>query len=124
MTHSGTNGQAVDLAGIAAMARGSGAVWTLGDSPDLNANLVRFDSGAGVGTHRNDEVDVIFVGVSGSGAVVVDGEEFDLGPGRLVFAPRGSLRATRSTAGEFAYLTIHRRRGPVRLDPAVARRAR
>jgi hypothetical protein len=35
----------------------------------------------------------------------------------MVFVPKGYLRATRSGYGEFAYLTVHRRRGPVRLAP-------
>jgi mannose-6-phosphate isomerase-like protein (cupin superfamily)/hemerythrin-like domain-containing protein len=105
----------VDLAGVASAERGLGVLWTQEGSEDLNANLVRFEAGEGVGIHANDEVDVVFVGVSGSGTVVVDGEEFALGPGRLVFVPKGCLRATRSASGEFAYLTVHRRRGPVGL---------
>jgi mannose-6-phosphate isomerase-like protein (cupin superfamily)/hemerythrin-like domain-containing protein len=107
--------QMVDLAGVAAAERGLGTVWTQEIGEDLNANLVRFEAGEGVGIHRNDEVDVVFVGVSGSGTVVVNGEEFSLEPGRMVYVPKGTLRATRSANGEFAYLTVHRRRGPVRL---------
>ncbi len=57
------------------------------------------------------------MGVSGSGTVAVDGEKFSLEPGRLVFVPKGCLRATRSASGEFAYLTVHRRRGPMRIAP-------
>ena len=111
-----------NLQAVAASAAGrQGVVWTLEGRGDLNANLVRFGSGRGVGEHVNDEVDVVFVGVSGSGTVVVDGEKFALEPGRLVFAPKGCPRATRSTSGEFAYLTVHRRRGPVRLDPRGGR---
>jgi quercetin dioxygenase-like cupin family protein len=82
---------------------------------DLNANLVRFETGEGVRIHTNDEVDVVFVGVSGTGTVVVNGESFALEPGRLVFVPKGYLRATWSASDEFAYLTVHRRRGPVRV---------
>lgn len=107
-----------DLKAVAASAAGrQGVVWTLEGSEDLNANLVRFESGEGVGVHANDEVDVVFVGVSGSGTVMVDGEKFVLELGRLIFVPKGRLRATRCASGEFSYLTVHRRRGPVRLDP-------
>lgn len=53
------------------MAGGEGVVWALRAGEDLNANLVRFGAGRGVGEHINDEVDVIFVGVSGSGFVEV-----------------------------------------------------
>jgi mannose-6-phosphate isomerase-like protein (cupin superfamily) len=40
---------------------------------DLNANLVRFGAGRGVGEHVNDETDVVFVFVAGSGFVEADG---------------------------------------------------
>ena len=106
---------AVDLAEISAEARGSGAVWTLRGSGDLNANLVAFPRGEGVGEHVNGEVDVLFVGVSGSGVAEVDGREHALGAGVLVLAPRGARRSTRSASSDFSYLTVHRRRGPVRL---------
>ena len=110
-------GQTANLAGLASAERGLGVLWILEGSEDLNANLVRFEAGEGVGIHANDEMDVVVVGVSGSGPVVVNGEEFSLGPGRMVFVPKGYLRATRSGYGEFAYLTVHRRRGPVQLAP-------
>jgi len=96
-------------------------VWTQEGEGDLNANLVRFEAGEGVAIHRNDEVDVVFVGVSGSGAVVVEGEELPRQPGRLAYVPKGCLRAIRSDSGEFAYLTVHRRRGPLRLAPRGVR---
>jgi mannose-6-phosphate isomerase-like protein (cupin superfamily) len=105
----------VDLVEIASAGRGLGTVWTQEGSEDLNVNLVRFEAGEGVGVHRNDEVDVVFVGVSGSGTVVVNGEAFPLELGHMVYVPKGNLRAIRSANGEFAYLTVHRRRGPVRL---------
>lgn len=106
---------AVDLAGISASVRGPGTVWTEREGRDLNANLVRFPRGGGVGEHVNEEVDVLFVGVSGSGTVEIDGREHALGAGVLVLAPKGARRATRSASDDFSYLTVHRRRGPVRL---------
>jgi quercetin dioxygenase-like cupin family protein len=92
-----------------------GVIWTLEYSGDLNANLVRFDAGGGVGEHANEEVDVLFVGVAGSGFVRVSGEEHLLGAGKLVFAPRGAQRSTSALSDGFAYLTVHRRRGPLRI---------
>lgn len=102
----------VDLEEVAA---GRGVVWTLRASEDLNANLARFEDGGGVGEHVNDEVDVILVGVTGSGSVVVDGHEHALGAGKLVFVPKGSRRSTRSVSESFAYLTVHKRRGPLQI---------
>ena len=100
---------------IAAAGERAGVVWTLRDSEDLNANLVRFASGRGVDEHMNAEVDVIFVGMSGSGVVIVDGIEHPLSSGMIAFVPKGSRRSTRSDSEDFAYLTIHRRRGPLRI---------
>jgi mannose-6-phosphate isomerase-like protein (cupin superfamily) len=80
-----------DLKAVAASAAGrQGVVWTFEGSEDLNVNLVRFGSGRGVGEHVNDEVDVVFVGVSGSGFIEVGGEESALGAGVLVFVPKGA----------------------------------
>ena len=110
-------GNAVNLREIIATAgERSGAIWSLRGSEDLNTNLVRFALGQGVDEHTNDEVDVIFVGVSGSGVVTIDGDEHLLSAGMLVFVPKGTRRSTRSTSEDFAYLTIHRRRGPLRIE--------
>ena len=108
-------GYDVDLLGIFATDPGTGVVWTLEGSTQVNANLVRFDAGGGVGEHINEAVDVLFVGVAGSGMVRVDGEEHALSAGRLVFAPRGATRSTGTSTDGFAYLTVHPRRGPLRI---------
>lgn len=107
---------AVDLGEhLAAAGDRAGVIWALQRSDELNVNLVRFGSGSGVGEHANDEVDVLLVGVSGSGLVVVDDEEHRLGPGKLIFIPKRTRRSTRSLSDDFAYLTVHRRRGPLRI---------
>jgi len=107
----------VDLGEIAASAVGrTGAIWTLVGSGELNANLVRFEKGGGVGEHVNDEVDVIIVGVSGSGLVRVDGGEHPVSNGTMIFVPRGARRSTRAVSGGFAYLSVHRRRGPLQIS--------
>ena len=106
----------VNLGEIAASAAGqTGVVWTLEGSIEFNANLVRFEAGGGVGEHVNDEVDVIVVGVSGSGSVKVDGEEHPVSNGTMILVPRGARRSTRATSGDFAYLSVHRRRGPLQI---------
>ena len=107
---------AADLNGLTAAAGGRvGVIWALEGTGDLNANLVRFEAGGGVGEHVNEEVDVLFVGVAGSGSVRVDDEEHALLAGTLVFAPRGARRSTSASSDGFAYLTVHRRRGPLRI---------
>src|SRR5919202_783971 len=101
---------------IAAAGEQAGVVWTLRGSEDLNANLVRFASGQGVGEHTNAEVDVILLGISGSGVVTIDGDEHPLTAGTIAFVPKGTRRSTRSTSEDFAYLTVHRRRGPLQIE--------
>ncbi len=106
----------VNLGEIAASFHGhTGVVWTLEGSSDLNANLVHFGLEGGVGEHVNDEVDVIFVGVSGSGFVGVDGEEHPVSNGTMIFVPKSARRSTQSASEDFASLTVHRRRGPLQV---------
>jgi quercetin dioxygenase-like cupin family protein len=116
-----------DLEALSASAGGrEGAIWSLQAGSDLNANLVRFGVGRGVGEHVNDELDVVFLGVSGAGEVKVDGREHALGAGKLVFVPKGARRSTRGATEDFAYLTVHGRRGPLRIgvdsEPEQTRR--
>jgi len=103
--------EVVDLAGLAdGPGPAAGVRWSLEPTGDLNANLVAFPPGQGVGEHVNDDLDVLIVGVAGAGAVIVDGVEHPLRPRAAVLVPRGARRATRAGDGRFAYLTVHRRR--------------
>lgn len=105
-----------DLEALVVSAAGrEGVVWSLEASSDLNTNLVRFGAGRGVGEHVNDELDVVFVGVSGTGVVEADGRGHALDAGKLVFVPKGARRSTRGTSENFAYLTVHGRRGLLRI---------
>ena len=101
---------------IAASAHGrAGVIWTLEAGIELNANLVRFGMGGGVEEHVNDEVEVIVLGIAGSGVVRVEGEEHPVSNGTLTFVPRGIRRSIRSLSDDFAYLSVHRRRGPLQV---------
>ena len=107
----------VSLGEVAASALGRvGVVWTLEDSSELNANLVHFEEGDGIEEHVNDEVDVIVLGIAGSGLVDVDGEARSVSNGIMTFVPKGARRSILSTSGDFAYLSVHRRRGPLRIS--------
>ena len=116
-----------DLEAVTASDAGrEGVVWSLEAGSDLNSNLVGFDAGRGVGEHVNDEVDVVFVGVSGTGFVEVDGREHAMEAGKLVFVPKGARRSTRGASEDFAYLTVHGRRGSLHVgaksEPEQTRR--
>lgn len=108
---------AEDLYEILAAGGRAGVLWTLEQSQDLNANLVRFPSGEGVGENINDEVDVLFVGVSGTGTLSIDGDERSLVSGTVALVPKGARRSIRSASDDFAYLTVHHRRGPLQISP-------
>ena len=111
-----TAGSSVRIGELAASAHGrAGVIWALEASIELNANLVRFGMGGGVGEHVNDEVDVLVVGISGSGTVSVDGETYPVSNGTVVLVPRGAARSTRAASEGFAYLSVHRRRGPLQI---------
>ena len=114
-------GAVVDLAALARGRTETGAVWAYGGA-DLNANLVLLEEGAGISGHVNGEVDVLLVGIAGAGFVDVDGRRLTLAAGQALIVPKGARRAIDAVRGQFAYLTCHRRRTPLR--PAGVARPR
>ena len=101
----------VDLAGLAAAGSRPGALWRL-DGEDLQANLVWLGPGDRIEPHRNDEVDVLVVVVSGRGELILDGQVQPLAPMVLAHLPKGTVRAVAAVDGPLAYLSVHRRRPP------------
>jgi quercetin dioxygenase-like cupin family protein len=98
-------------------ADGDGVVWSLPHGGDLDANLVHLASGAEMGAHVNDEVDVLFIGVDGVGAVTVDGTRHDFRGGTLVAAPRGAERhIAAGPSTKLVYLTVHVARPGLRIQ--------
>lgn len=89
---------------------GDGVHWTLDGDGDLNVNLVHLDAGHEVGDHVNDAVDVLLVGLDGTGEVEAGGRHHDLAPGVALHVPKGSRRLVRAGGLGFTYLTVHRRR--------------
>jgi quercetin dioxygenase-like cupin family protein len=103
----------LELAAAARETAARGPQWSA-ESADLDVNLLAFGAGAGVAAHVNAEVDVLLLGVSGSGTVVVDGADHALVAGTLLLIPRGARRAITGGSEGLAYLTCHRRREPLR----------
>jgi glyoxylate utilization-related uncharacterized protein len=99
----------VDLASLAAGGNRPGALWWL-DGEDLQANLVWLGQGDRIEPHRNDEVEVLVVVVSGRGELTLDGQVHPLAPMVLVHLPKGTVRAVVAADGPLAYLSVHRRR--------------
>jgi quercetin dioxygenase-like cupin family protein len=105
--------QLLELAAAARATAARGPQWSA-ESADLDVNLLAFGAGEGVAAHVNAEVDVLLLGVSGSGTVAVDGASHHLAAGTLLLIPRGARRAIRSGSEGLAYLSCHRRREPLR----------
>jgi quercetin dioxygenase-like cupin family protein len=101
----------VDL-GSARLGSG-GAIWSLPHGGDLDANLVRLDPGADIGTHVNDELDVLVFVQSGSGVLIVDEQTRRLGADHLALISKGSQRSIVAGDSGITYLTVHRRRSPL-----------
>jgi quercetin dioxygenase-like cupin family protein len=99
----------VDLASLAAGGNHPGDLWRL-DGEDLQANLVWLGRGDRIEPHRNDEVDVLVVVVSGRGELTLDGQVHPLAPMVLAHLPKGTVRAVVAVDGPLVYLSVHRRR--------------
>jgi mannose-6-phosphate isomerase-like protein (cupin superfamily) len=99
----------VDIPRVLEAADHTGAIWSH-SSTDLNINVVVIDPQSPVGSHINNEVDVVVVVVSGSGIIQVGAEEIAVTAPQAVVIPKGSARAIRCDREQLAYLTIHRRR--------------
>src|SRR5690606_21515316 len=92
---------------------GNGVHWSLSASGDLNANLVRLESGAEMAAHRNDEVDVLVVVLAGSGHLVSDTTTVALSAGVVAHVAKGTTRSLHAGDDGLTYLTVHRRRDPL-----------
>jgi mannose-6-phosphate isomerase-like protein (cupin superfamily) len=109
---------AIDLLGRA----GIGPLWGMA-SADLNATLLAWPPGHEIAEHVNAELDVLVVVLAGQGSVVVDGVPHEVAVGSAILVPRGTRRriAADASADGLRYLSIHRRRGPLQIQPAPER---
>ena len=104
----------IDLAHPTAIDRGAdGAVWSLPHGGDLDANLVHLTAGSLIDEHVNDEVDVLVVGWDGTAVLTLDDDSTTIRRGVVTLIPRGHRRSIRAGKDGAAYLTVHRRRGPL-----------
>ena len=104
---------AVDLLGRS----GTGPLWGMA-SPDLNATLLAWPPGQGVQTHVNAELDVLVIVLAGDGRAIIDGATHTLAPGSAILIPRATRRAISAGDTGLRYLSVHRRRGPLQIQPA------
>jgi mannose-6-phosphate isomerase-like protein (cupin superfamily) len=95
---------------------GSGPLWGMA-SADLNATLLSWPPGHVVPEHVNGDLDVLVVVLMGRGSVTIDGQPHELGVGSAILVPRGVRRRIVAGDGGVRYLSIHRRRGPLQIEP-------
>ena len=103
----------MDLTVVSATSAALQPAWSH-QGTDLNVNLIVLDPGDGIEEHVNGEVEVLLVGIVGTGAVTIDGERHAITPGVAVVVAKGARRAIRAGEDRFAYLTCHRRRAGLR----------
>lgn len=91
-----------------------GPVWGAA-SEDLNATLLEWPAGGGPAEHVNEHRDVLYVAVSGSATLTVDGEALELGAGEATIVDKGARRGLVAGPDGVRYLTAHIRRGPLEI---------
>ena len=87
-----------------------GPVWGAA-SADLNATLLEWPAGKGPSEHVNEQRDVLYVVLTGSATLTVDGEPRELEAGEATIVEKGARRALVAGLGGVRYLTAHIRRG-------------
>jgi quercetin dioxygenase-like cupin family protein len=105
----------VDLNAVPAP-EGSGVLWSAPPG-DLNVNLVSLQPGDTIEEHRNDDLDVLIVVLSGDGEITIDDEVHPVTGQQLVLLRAGVRRSFRAGQWRLVYLSIHRARGPAQIRP-------
>lgn len=106
----------LDAARAALDSGDGGAVWRIDDPHrGLDSNLVALPAGDGITEHRGPDLDVLVHVVRGSGTLTRGGKEIALAAGDLVLLPRLSERGFRSGPDGLVYLTVHARKGGLRI---------
>jgi quercetin dioxygenase-like cupin family protein len=95
---------------------GRGPLWGA-ETEDLNLTLLAWPPGEGPPEHTNTERDVVVVVLAGSGTAVLDGEEHPVRSGHAVVIPQGTARAIVAGPDGIRYLSLHRRRGGLQIEP-------
>ncbi|MAT06579.1 MAG: hypothetical protein CL424_16185 [Acidimicrobiaceae bacterium] len=93
------------------VSEGNGALWSLPNYGDLDANVVQLDADQAIGEHINHDVDVFIVVWDGTGEVAIDDRPLPVRPGVALLVPKGTSRTIRADADGMTHLTVHRRRG-------------
>lgn len=105
----------VDLAALA----GGGPLWGMA-SEDLNATLLAWPPGEGVAEQVNAERDILIVVLAGAGTLRSGGSDHALAPQRALLIPKGERWSIAAGPDGLRYLSIHRRREGLQIEPLRA----
>jgi quercetin dioxygenase-like cupin family protein len=99
----------------------AGALWRLGvRQRDLDSNVVAIPPGGTIDAHQGPDLDVLVLVLAGSGTLTTElNDAIALEPGELLWLPRRSRRAFAAGEAGLRYLTVHRRREALALDPSA-----
>ncbi|OBK51619.1 DUF2249 domain-containing protein [Mycobacterium sp. 1081908.1] len=98
----------------------AGAVWTLeARERDLDSNVIALPAAGGIDSHAGPDLDVLIHVLSGGGRLTTETGTVDLFPGALLWLPRRSRRQFTAGPDGLRYLTVHRRRQALVLDPSA-----
>ncbi len=97
-----------------------GAIWRLEMSDrDLDANVIALPPGGRIEVHTGADLDVLLHVIDGVGEVVTELDPVTVHPGDVVFLPHGSRRGVTAGASGLRYLSVHRKKLSLNLQPAL-----
>lgn len=98
----------------------SGAVWTLQvRDRDLDSNIVAIAPDGVIGAHAGPDLDVLIHVLAGSGTLTSEHGTLELEPGVLAWLPRRSMRQFGAGPDGLRYLTVHKRRQALVVEPTM-----
>lgn len=98
----------------------TGAVWRLeARDRDLDSNVIALPAGGGIDAHAGPDLDVLIHVLSGGGRLTTEAGAVELFPGALLWLPRRSRRQFTAGPDGLRYLTVHRRRPALVVEPAA-----
>lgn len=99
----------------------AGAIWKLEVSDrDLDSNIISLPPGDSIDVHAGPDLDVLVHVLGGDGVLVTELGDLPLAVGALVFLPRRSQRGFNAGPSGLRYLTVHRKREALVLEPSSA----
>lgn len=98
----------------------SGAAWKLEiRDRDLDSNIIAIPPDGTIDAHAGPDLDVLIHVLGGSGTLTGERGTLQLEPGVLAWLPRRSLRQFSAGPDGLRYLTVHRRRQALVLEPGT-----